>query len=378
MSGFLTGNPETFAALTQEFAARLIRDDGSQDMPAWRQMWQQAADFGLLRFGVPEAQGGLDVSFEVLVKTMQALGHGCADNGFTMGLCSHILTVHEPLRVFGTPAQYATYLPNFAAGKSVGAFALTEAGSGSDASNLATTATRDGDGYVLNGTKTLIGMAPACDVALVFASTAPERGAWGLSVFLVEAQDAGFIREAPQEKIGLTTLPMGSLRFENCKIPQDRLLGREGAGASIFQAVMEWERSFILAPHVGSMARQLAECILFARSREVFGQKIIEFQSVSNRLADMRLRLETSELMLEKAARIKDGGKSDTIHAAMTNLHVSESFLASSIDALRIFGGAGYLTGSSVGMDVKDALGGVIYSGTSDVQRQVISKLLKP
>ena len=241
---------------------------------------------------------------------------------------------------------------------------------------LETRAERVADGYVLNGEKTYVGMGPDCDLALVFASTAPERKAWGVSVFVVQSSDPGFIRGDTQTKTGLKTLPMGQLVFDNCFVPTDRRLGPEGAGARIFQATLDWERAFILASHVGAMERQLEECVEFAKSRKSFGKPILDHQSVSNRIADMAVRLETSRLILKQAAQAFDRGNPLTTLAAMTNLHISEAFLASSTDAVRTFGGAGYLAESAQSKDLNDALGGVIYSGTSDVQRQIIARMV--
>jgi len=170
---------------------------------------------------------------------------------------------------------------------------------------------------------------------------------------------------------------MGELVLEDCVISEDALLGREGAGLSIFQSAMEWERSFIFASHVGSMHRQLDECIEFARNRVVFDKSIDNYQSVSNRLANMKLRLETAQLLLYKAAWLKSQGEPCATEAALAKLHLSEAFVESSIDAIRIHGGKGYLSDGGIERDLRDAMGGVIYSGTSDIQRQIIAQLLK-
>ncbi|WP_375228177.1 acyl-CoA dehydrogenase family protein [Roseobacter sp. S98] len=346
------------------------------DIPTdWRAAWHRAADAGALRLMAQDA--GMDAPADALgcVRAMAEIGTACTDNGFTMGLNSHIWTVQQPIAAFGSADQKADWLPALESGRKIGAYALTEEQSGSDAMALESRAQAQDGGYLLNGAKTYVGMAPDCDVALVFASTAPERKSWGVSVFLVHRDDPGFHTDNKQEKIGLTTLPMGRITLQDCWIPADRLLGAEGTGARIFQATLDWERAFILAPHVGAMARQLRECTEFATARKTFGRPIIEHQSVANRLADMSVRLETSRLMMEQAARAYDAGKPLSRLAAMTNLHVSEAFLASSTDAVRTFGGAGYLASSQAGTDLTDALGGVIYSGTSDVQRQIIARL---
>lgn len=352
--------------------ATAITEDLEQD---WRSAWHTAAQAGLLKLLMPKEIGGAAQSAEQFVRTMRDFGELCTDNGFTMGLNSHAWTVQQPLVRFGSAHQKARYLPDLCNGRSIGAFALTEESSGSDALSLTTQADKRDNGYVLNGSKTYIGMAPVCDLAIVFATTAPEKKSWGISAFIVEANDRGFKRGDEQGKTGLKTLPMGTLTFEDCWVPEDRRIGPEGSGAQLFQAVLDWERAFILAPHVGAMSRQLNDCVIFARKRKSFGKPIIDHQSVANRIADMSVRLETSRLLLEQAARTYDADAPLTSLAAMCNLHLSEAFLASSIDAVRTFGGAGYLGTSQASLDVNDALGGVIYSGTSDVIRQIISKL---
>ncbi len=352
----------------------------AQSLPAvtpenFRRVWQDCADAGLLALIASGQFGGQQKPTAEFIQTMLAFGRGCGDSGLALGLTSQIWTIQHLLQNFGNEDQKHAYLPDLIAGKFLGAFALTESNSGSDALNCETRAQRDGDSYVINGAKAFVGMGPDCDLAIIFASTAPDKGKWGLSAFIVEVADAGFYRGARQSKMGLNTIPMGHLTLKDCRIPEGRRIGPEGAGAAIIQAALDWERCFILTCQVGAMERQLTECAGYAAERSVFGQRIADFQSVSNRLADMRVRLETCRLMLSSAADLHDRGQPLTQFAAMVNLHISESFLNSSMDAMRNFGGIGYLAGSSAHADISDAVGGVIYSGTSDIQRQIIAKM---
>ncbi|MGF1562569.1 MAG: acyl-CoA dehydrogenase family protein [Geminicoccaceae bacterium] len=349
---------------------------GALDVEDWRQGWQECAAFGLLGLCVPQAYGGLGLDIVTTVMVLEAIGEGCADNGLTLAVNGQIWAVQEPIMSFGSEAQKARYLPELASGRLIGAHGMTEAETGSDAFSLQTSATRADGGYVLNGCKTYVGLAPACGLAVIFATTRPDRGRWGLSAFLVEADRPGFGQAHDQQKLGLRTVPMGEIHLCDCWVPEDNRLGPEGAGASIFQNTMVWERSFIFASHVGAMRRQLDDCVTYAKRRQVFGRSIDQFQSVSNRLAEMKLRLETSRLLLYQAAWLLDRGEDATMAAALAKLHISESFAASSLDALRIHGGKGYLAGHSAERDLRDALGGVIYSGTSDIQREVIARLL--
>jgi alkylation response protein AidB-like acyl-CoA dehydrogenase len=379
-----TSEQEALRAAASEFANRELGRDlvardarGAIDSADWRGDWRKCADYGILGLCMPKAYGGAGHDALTTIAILEALGYGCPDNGLTLGLNGQIWAVQEPILSFGSDAQKLKYLPGLCDGSFIGAHGMTETGSGSNASALKTRAEPVDGGYVLNGAKTYIGLSPDCDIALIFASTAPARGNWGVSAFIVESASEGFERSAPQQKSGLRTAPMGEIYLRDCFVPAENLLGREGAGMSIFQHSMEWERSFIFASHVGSMRRQLDDCVKFAREREVFGKTIDNYQSVSNRLAEMKLRLETAQLLLFKAAWLKSNGRPCALEAALAKLHLSEAFVASSLDAVRIHGGRGYLSEHGVERDLRDAVGGIIYSGTSDIQRQIIAQLLK-
>ena len=349
--------------------------EGAHSEGDWRGDWGRVAQHGILGLLFPESYGGQGLDLISTVAALEGLGEGATDNGLTMALNAQIWSVMQPILAFGSEAQKARYLPGLIDGSLIGADGLTEAEAGSDAMSLATTAEPIDGGYRLNGEKTFIGMAPACDVALVFANTRPEARHWGVSAFLVEKDDPGLTRTAPLTKLGLRTVPMGGLAFNDCEIPKDRLLGAEGAGMSIFQYAILWERCLIFSSQVGAMKRQLAECVAFAKARSVFGGPIIGHQSVSNRLADMRVRLTTARLMLYHGAALLSGNRATAGDGAAIKLHLSEAILASALDAFRIHGGSGYLEGG-VERDLRDSLGGVIYAGTSDIQRQIIASML--
>ena len=359
--------------------AREELDPGTADRQVERfgqDLWGRIGARGILGSCVPASYGGQGRDVLTTILVMEALGEGCRDNGLTLGVNGQMWAVQEPIQRFGSEDQKKRWLPKLCAGEWFGAHGMSEATSGSDTFALKTTAERDGDHYVLNGTKIYIGLAPVADLSLVFASTAPDKGRWGLSAFLVEKDTPGLTRSEAKQKMGLTSSPLGDLVMENCRVPEANRLGPEGAGLSIFNHSMQWERSFIFASHVGSMARQLDETVAFAKERRQFGQPVGHFQSVSNRIADMRLRLETARLLMYKAAWTLDQGGDASMISALAKLHLGESFFASSIDAMRIHGGRGYLTEYQVERDVRDSAGGVIYSGTSDIQRQLIARLL--
>jgi len=218
--------------------------------------------------------------------------------------------------------------------------------------------------------------APIADFAIVFANEDPALGRWGISAFLVEAETDGYRASAAQAKMGLRTVPIGELELSGCVVDTDCRLGTKGAGASIFNTTQETERSFILAPQVGAMQRQLEETIDFARKRRQFGQSIGRFQSVSNRITEMKLRLETSRLLLYKTAWLRDENRPNMMEAALTNIHLAETFVESSLDAIRVRGGRGYLTEFEIERDARDAVGATLYGGTSDIQRMIAARLL--
>ena len=325
---------------------------------------------------VPIAYGGQDHDFVTTIAILEALGYGCHDNGLPFSLNSQIWSTQAALKAFGSDAQKDKYLRAMCTGKSIGAFAITEADTGSDTYSMKARARRVDGGYVLKAEKHYITNAPVADLAVVFASTNPEVGQWGISAFIVEDGTDGFTRGSNRDKMGLKTSPFGEIYLDDCFVPEQNRLGAEGAGVSIFATSMASERGYILSSQLGAMQRQLETAIEFARERRQFGQPIGRFQAVSNRIVDMKLRLETSRLMLYKLAWLESQGEPLTMDAALTKLHLSETFIESSMDAIRLHGAQGYVQELGIERDLRDGIGGVIYSGTSDIQRVVIAGLL--
>ena len=367
-------------AAARDFARRELADDAldarDHDGRFERALWERCARFGILGLSVPAGLGGSEIDLPTAMLVMEGLGEGCPDNGLAFALNAQLWTVQRPIVRFGSDAQKRRYLPGLCDGTLLGAHALTEPEAGSDAYSLTTRAERRGADYVLNGTKSLVTLAPIADVALVFASTNPAAGKWGVSAFVVERSSPGFRASAAQDKMGLRTVPIGSLHFEDCVVPESARLGPEGAGVSISNNSLEVERCCILASQLGAMERQLQRAIAYARSRRQFGQPIGKFQSVSNRVADMKLRIETARLLLYKVAWLVERGQPAMMEAALLKLYLSEAFVESGLDAIRIHGGIGYLSETGVERDLRDAVGGVLYAGTSDIQRNIISRLL--
>jgi alkylation response protein AidB-like acyl-CoA dehydrogenase len=296
--------------------------------------WQACARFGIQGLPVPVELGGGGSDILTTVLVMEALGYGCQDNGLIFSLNAQMWSIELPLVKFGTPAQQQAYLPRLMSGDLIGVHAMTEPESGSDAYSMRTRVEREGDEYVLNGTKLYITNAPVADVVLVFAAHPGRSRMAGVSAFLVEKGTPGFTVSRSLEKMGLRTSPMGEIVLEDCRIPAGNRLGPEGAGMAIFNSSMAYERSCILASALGAMQRQLETSIEHARSRKQFGQAIGKFQGVSDKVADMYLRLEAARLLVYQAAWLAQQGKPALIEAAAAKLFASEAWVQSSLDTI--------------------------------------------
>lgn len=357
-----------------ELDGDVVARDAAGEFP--RELWRRAAAFGVLGWAVPTEHGGAGHDLLTTVRMMEALGRGCRDGGLCFALGAQMWGVQTALLHFGTPEQIARVLPGSMDGSLLAAYCMTEEGSGSDAFALATTARRAGGHYVLDGTKVLITFGPVADVAIVFAATDPAAGRWGLSAFLVEADSPGYTAHPVEDKMGLRTVPFGRVTLDGVRVPASALIGKEGAGASIFSFSQGFERSLVLAPQLGAMERQLEECVAFARGRKRGGKPIGKHQAVAHPIADMAIRLETCRLLLYRTAWLEQHGKHSPLMGAMTKTHLAEAFVASSLAALQVHGGDGYRSATGVERDLRDALGATIYGGTTDIQRNIIAGLL--
>ena len=347
---------------------------GAKDFDDWKDIWQAMADKGLFGLALPKEYGGRGLDVLSTVRLLQDIGYACRDNGLLLGLNGQLWAMQMSIFEFGSDAQKKHWLPRLVDGRSICAHGVTEPASGSNAMAMQTRAEKTRQGYRLTGEKIWIGMGPVADLAQVFAVTNPDHGGWGLSTFLVDMNLPGISHGAQHEKLGHRTVPAGRLTFDGVDVPEEARLGPEGAGQSIFNRSIDWERRFIFAAHVGAMRRQLDECISFARDRAPGGVAIDTHQSVTNRLADMRVRYETSRLLVEKAAWEMDADAEDKVTAPAVKLHISEAMLENAMDAMRIKGGAGYEAGETERM-LRDAVGAITLGGTSDIQRKIIAAM---
>ena len=348
--------------------ADLIERDREARFP--RELWTLCAKFGVTGWPLPEAFGGKGMDLVGVFHALEGLGYGCGDNGLVFSLHAHLWGCAMPILLFGTDEQKGRYLPGLADGRTVGAIAMAEPEAGSDAFSLSARAELRGGEYILNGMKTLITNAPVADLFVVFARVEPG----GVTAFLVEKNRPGLKPGRTLQKIGLRSSPLGEVILEDCRVPEENRLGQAGGGPVIFTMAMEYERCGIPASQVGTMERILERCVQFARKRKQFGKPLGEFQAVSHRIAEMKIRLESCRGLVYRAAWLKSRGKQAVLEASMAKAHVSESYVQNCLDAVQILGGAGTLEAHEMERELRDAIPSRIYSGTVDIQKNIISK----
>jgi alkylation response protein AidB-like acyl-CoA dehydrogenase len=308
---------------------------------------------------------------------MEALGYSCSDQGLLFSVNAHMWTNSLPILEYGSAEQKRKYLPGLSDGSLIGANGASEPEAGSDIFAMQTRVARDENEYVLNGRKIFVTNAPVADLFVVYGTLDPQLGATGICGFIIEKGMAGLSTGKKKDKMGLRTALMADVILENCRVPATALLGREGRGVEVFSSSMAWERACILATCVGTMRRQLERCIERARNRKQFGQPIGKFQSVANLIIDMKLRYETARLMLYRVGWLMQENKSTSMDAAMAKLHVSDSFVKSCLDTIQVHGGYGFLTEFEFERELRDSVGSMLYSGTSQIQRNIIARGLR-
>lgn len=340
-----------------------------------RHDWQQCADAGVHGLLIPPAYGGAGLDPVTCARALEGFGHGCRDNGLLMAVGAHVLAVEVPIWKFGTDLQRTTYLPGLVSGTLIGCHAITEPTAGSDALALTTIAERDGESYRLTGHKRYVTNAPMADVFIVYATIDTALGFTGVTAFLLERGDTGISVRESNEKMGLRTAPWGDIELDGCLVPASRRLGVEKQGRAILELTMRWERALLLAPWLGVLDREIQDCIAHSRERRQFGRRISDFQSVSNRLVDMRLNLEIARLLVARAATELTVDQ-PTVFPEMAKLFTSEAAVEILSSVIQVYGAIGYTTARSAERSLRDAYGMTISSGTSDMQKTIIAARL--
>jgi alkylation response protein AidB-like acyl-CoA dehydrogenase len=338
--------------------------------------WDAVRRSGLLRIPFGAEWGGRGHGLIPTMHVLEDLGHGCRDSGSVFSAVTHMVSVGVPLQRFASRELQDRYMPDVCDGSRIGAHAITEPEGGSDAMNMRMRALPDGDSFVLSGTKAFVTNGPVAGLLMIYARTEEGTGPFTVTAFLVERETPGLVVGEAMDKMGLRTSPLAELTLDGCRVPRENIVGKLGGGFLVFDHVMKWEILCTFAFAVGKMRYRLERCLDFARKRVQFGQSIGSFQSIANKLVDMKIGMETSRKWLFDAADRVTANDRAVIDIAIAKLVTSEQDVSSAMDAIQIFGGRGYLTSHGLEKDLRDAVAGTIYSGTSEIQRQRIATML--
>ena len=339
-----------------------------------REIFDQMAELGLTGIPWPEEYGGIGSDYLAYAIAVEELSRVCASTGVT--LSAHTSLAGWPIFKFGTEEQKQKYLRPMAEGKKIGAYGLTEPGSGSDSSAMKTTARLDGDHYLLNGSKIFITNGGVADIYVVFALTDPEKKQKGISAFIIEAGFPGFSVGKKEKKLGIRSSPTTEIIFQDCKVPVENRLGAEGDGFKIAMKTLDGGRNGIAAQAVGIAQGALDAAVDYARERHQFGKPIAANQGISFKLADMATSIEAARLLTYQAAWLESNGKPYGKESAMAKLFAGDTAMKVTTEAVQIFGGYGYTKDYPVERYMRDAKITQIYEGTQEIQRLVISRMI--
>lgn len=360
-----------------EFASRRLVDgtaERDREGVFPRDLWDACAEFGLQGVLVPEAWGGGDHDLLSAVAILEGVGYGARDNGLVFSVAAHAASCEGPLSDFGSEAQKAEWLQRLADGSAIGATGITEPDSGSSALALGMTAVESRGDWVLDGSKTFVTNGPVADLFIIYARTGGS-GFTGLTCFLIPRDTPGLTVGPPMEKMGLRTSPISQVYLQGCRVPGSAVVGGVGSGALIFNQTMDIERLLVMAPAIGVMERILERCVAHARERTAGSVPIGKHQSISHRIADMELALESSRWLLYRAAWQRMRRGTATRESALAKLAVSEAYVECCRSAVQIFGGYGYMVDYELERELRDALATTLYVGTSEIQRNLIAGL---
>ena len=339
-----------------------------------RALFDQMAELGLTGIPWPEEYGGIGSDYLAYVIAIEELSRVCASTGVT--LSAHTSLAGWPIFKFGTEEQKQKFLRPMAEGTKIGAYGLTETGSGSDAGGMKTIAKRDGDHYVLNGSKIFITNGGIADIYVVFALTDPESKQRGTSAFIVESNTPGFSVGKKESKLGIRSSPTTEIMFEDCRIPVENLLGEEGQGFKIAMQTLDGGRNGIAAQAVGIAQGALDASVEYARERHQFGKPIAAQQGIGFKLADMATDIEAARLLTYQAAWLESEGLPYGKESAMSKVFAGDTAMKVTTEAVQVFGGYGYTKDYPVERYMLDAKITQIYEGTQEIQRLVISRML--
>ncbi|PIC98171.1 acyl-CoA dehydrogenase [Sporosarcina sp. P29] len=368
----------------QQMMRQMVRDFAKNEIEPWiprmedgefpRELLEKMGELGLMGITAPEQYGGSEMDFLSYIIAIHELSKVSAVMGVVLSV--HTSVGMNPILYFGTDEQKNRYLPKMASGEYLGAFCLTEASSGSDAGSLKTKAKRVDDHYVINGSKMFITNGGEADVYIVFANTAPEKGTYGITAFIVDRDTPGLSIGKDEKKMGLHGSRTVALSFDNMKVPVENRLGEEEGGFKIAMANLDVGRIGIAAQSLGIAEASLEASVAYAKEREQFGKPIAANQGIGFKLADMATATEAARLLVYQAAWLRSEGKPCGKEASMAKLFASQAAVDNSIEAVQVFGGYGYTKDYPVERYFRDAKVCQIYEGTSEIQKVVIAKHL--
>lgn len=359
----------------KELNKTAIENDTLQRFP--NELWLKCGEQKLQGLPVDVTYGGEGLDSISTIIALEALGYGSSDGGLNFAICAHLLASVIPIWKYGSEEQKNSYLPELCSGKKIAVNAITESESGSDVFNMKTMAIQQGEQFTINGVKTFSSNGPVGDLVLLYAITDKSKGFYGgITAFLIDKNTKGVRVGQRFEKMGLRSCTISELIFDNVVVSQKNILGGIGAGASIFNYSMDWERIGMAACHVGTMERLLEQSIAYASNRTTGNEVIGKKQAIAHRIANMKVQLEAARMLVYKAASGIDISKDNSQNASIAKLFVSEAFTSVAMETLQLHGGNGYMTAFEIERIVRDAIGSSIYSGTSDIQRNIIARWL--
>ncbi len=375
----LTDEQEAFIDSVRDFAAEVVDPGaGERDREGRfdRAVWDACGEFGLCGLPVPEEHGGSGADVLTTGLALEALAYGGRDAGLNLSLGAHVTIGAMPIALHGTDEQKERWLPTLATGEHIGAFAITEPEAGSDTAGIKTSAVREGDTFVLNGSKTFCTNGSIADVITVVAVTDTEAPAsQRMTAFLVPTDSDGLSFGEDLHKMGNRSSPTSEVFLDDVAVPDSAILGDEGS--ALWQIAFEcfdWERTCMIASAIGGMERGLVDSVAYAREREAFGRPIARFGAIQEKVADMRIRLEAARLLQRQAAWLKDNGLEHQVEASIAKAFVGEAAVASAMDGVQLFGGWGYIQDFPVERGLRDAKLATIGGGTTEIQKLIIAR----
>lgn len=355
-----------------EVAPRAAAIDRNNDFPA--DLWAKFGNLGVLGLTVPEEWGGAGMGYLAHCVAMEEISRASASVGLSYGAHSNLCV--NQIRINGNDAQRAKYLPSLIAGSAVGALAMSEPGAGSDVVSMRLRADKRGDRYVLNGTKMWITNGPEANTLVVYAKTDPEAGPKGITAFLIEKEMPGFSCAQKLDKLGMRGSNTGELVFQDCEVPEENVLGREGGGVAVLMSGLDYERAVLAAGPLGIMQACMDIVLPYVHERKQFGQAIGEFQLMQGKIADMYTVMNAAKSYVYTVAKSCDRGKISRKDAAGAILYAAEKATWMTLEAIQCLGGNGYINDYATGRLLRDAKLYEIGAGTSEIRRMLIGREL--